>query len=45
MALAAPVWTFWIAPVLVLAAVGVCVATLAGYLRKVVAPKYPRPRS
>jgi hypothetical protein len=39
---AAPVWTFWIAPILTIAALGVVIAVVAAYLRKVVAPKYPR---
>jgi hypothetical protein len=40
--LAAQVWHFWIAPVIMLAAVGVVVATVIGYFRKVVRPRYPR---
>ncbi len=35
------VWTFWIAPVLVVATIGTLLALLAGYLVKGVAPKYP----
>ena len=38
----AKVWHYWIAPVIVVLAVLLVVATLIGYLRKVVAPKYPR---
>jgi hypothetical protein len=35
------VWHFWIAVPLVLGAVGFVVATIIGYLTKVVRPKYP----
>lgn len=37
----AVVWTFWIAPLLVAAVVLTLVALAAGYLVKVVMPKYP----
>lgn len=40
-ALAAVVWTFWIAPLLLAAVVLVLVALGVGYLVKVVLPKYP----
>ncbi len=39
--LVAVVWTFWVAPLLVGATVLVIVALVAGYLVKVVLPKYP----
>lgn len=35
------VWTFWIAPLLVAATILTILALLAGYLVKVVSPKYP----
>jgi hypothetical protein len=38
----APVWHFWIAVFLVIPAVLLVVATVIGYLVKVVAPRYPR---
>jgi hypothetical protein len=41
MLFAAPVWHFWIALPLVLGAVLFVVATIVGYLLKVVRPKYP----
>ncbi len=41
MLLAAKVWHFWIAVPLVAGAVLLVVATVAGYLRNVVAPRYP----
>ena len=41
---AAPVWHFWIAVALVIPTLLMIVATLVGYLVKVVAPKYPRSR-
>ena len=40
--LAAQVWHFWIAPAVVMLAVVLVIATLIGYLKKVVAPKYPK---
>ncbi len=39
--LAAVVWTFWIAPVLVVATVLALMGLVVGYLVKVVLPKYP----
>lgn len=39
--LVAVVWTFWIAPLLVAAVILTLVALGAGYLVKVVMPKYP----
>jgi hypothetical protein len=41
---AAPVWHFWIAVALVIPGVLLLLATIAGYLAKVVAPKYPKQR-
>jgi hypothetical protein len=38
----AVVWHFWISVALVLGAVVLVVATLVGYVRKVVMPRYPR---
>jgi len=40
--IAAQVWHFWIGPVVVGLAVLLILATLAGYLKKVVSPKYPK---
>ena len=40
--LAAEPWTYWIAPVITLAAVVGTIAVLIGYLVKVVAAKYPK---
>lgn len=40
--LASEVWHFWIAPFIVVAAIGLVVATIIGYLVKVVRPRYPR---
>lgn len=40
--LAAKVWHYWIAPVLVFGAVLAVVATIIGYFVKVVRPKHPR---
>jgi hypothetical protein len=37
-----PVWHFWIAVFLAVPAVLLVVATIIGYLVKVVAPRYPR---
>lgn len=37
----AVVWTFWIAVVLTASAVGLVLAVLVGYLKKVVAQRYP----
>lgn len=39
--LAAVVWTYWIAPLLVAVTVLVVIALLIGFLFKVVMPKYP----
>ncbi len=39
--LLAQVWYFWLAPVLFVGAVAFVVATIIGYLNKVVRPKYP----
>lgn len=45
MVLAAVVWHFWIGVALAIPAVLMVIATVIGYLTKVVAPKYPgRPR-
>jgi len=38
----APVWHFWIAVLLAIPALLLVVATVVGYLVKVVAPRYPR---
>jgi len=38
----AVLWHWWIAPVLVLGTIGLLVATVAGYLSKVTAPKYAK---
>ena len=44
--LAAKVWHYWISIPLVAAGILMVVATIIGYLKKVVAPQYPkRPRS
>ncbi len=40
--LAAKVWHFWIAPAVVALVVLMIIATIVGYLVKVVAPKYPK---
>jgi hypothetical protein len=40
--LAAKVWTFWIAAVLVLSAIGLLVSIGVMYVKKVVAPRYPK---
>jgi hypothetical protein len=40
--LAAQIWHYWIAPVIALAALGLVIATVVGYFRKVVRPRYPR---
>lgn len=40
--LAAKVWHYWIAPVLVGGAIIAVIATIIGYFVKVVRPKYPR---
>ena len=40
--LIAMIWTFWIAVPLAAGAVLFVLATIAGYLNKVVRPKYPR---
>jgi len=40
--LAAKVWHYWIAPILVIGAVLALVATIVGYFVKVQRPKYPR---
>jgi hypothetical protein len=39
--LGAVVWTYWIAPILVIATVLALLGLVAGYLVKVVMPKYP----
>jgi len=41
-ALAAQVWHFWLAVPLTLAGVGAVLAVVAGYVAKVVAPRYPK---
>lgn len=41
-ALAAQVWHFWIAVPLTIGAVLTVVALIAGYVAKVVAPRYPK---
>ena len=41
---AAPVWHFWIAVALIVPTILMIIATIAGYLVKVVAPKYSRQR-
>ena len=41
MTLAAPVWTFWLAVPLAAAAVLMCVAMIAGYLKNVSSTRYP----
>jgi hypothetical protein len=38
----APVWHFWIAVFLAIPAVLLVLATIVGYVVKVVAPKYPK---
>jgi len=40
--LAAKVWHFWIAPAVTALAVLLVIATIIGYLVKVVGPKYPK---
>jgi tetrahydromethanopterin S-methyltransferase subunit C len=40
--LAAQVWHFWIAPLIVAAALGLVIATIIGYVVKVIRPRYPR---
>lgn len=45
MLFAAKVWHYWIAVPLVAAALMMVVATVLGYLNKVVRPKYPPRRS
>ena len=40
--LAAQVWHFWIAPLIVAAAFGLVIATIIGYIVKVIRPRYPR---
>jgi hypothetical protein len=42
MLLAGKVWTYWISPFLVIGAVGLVVATVVGYLKKVQSLKYPK---
>jgi hypothetical protein len=39
---AAKVWSFWIAVVLVASAIGLVLATALMYVKKVVAPRYPK---
>ena len=36
------VWHFWLAPVLMVGALLILIATFVGYLRKVSAPRYPK---
>ena len=40
--LASQVWHYWIAPVVVALVVVMIIATIIGYLVKVVSPKYPK---
>jgi hypothetical protein len=40
--IAAKVWHFWIAVALVIPIILAIIATIVMYVRKVVAPKYPR---
>ena len=40
--LAAEVWHFWIAVLLFPVGIGMVLALVIGYVRKVVQPKYPR---
>ena len=40
--LAAKVWHYWIAPAVVALVVVMIIATIVGYLVKVVSPKYPK---
>ena len=40
--LASQVWHFWIAPAVVALTILAVIATIIGYLVKVVAPKYPK---
>jgi len=40
--LAAKVWTFWISVALTVAAIGLLIAVIVGYLYKVVMPRYPK---
>lgn len=40
--LAAKVWHYWIAPAVVALVVVMVIATIIGYLVKVVSPKYPK---
>ena len=42
--LAAQVWHYWIAVPLTVGVVAATVATVAGYLKKVQAPRYPNGR-
>ena len=39
--LLAQVWTFWIGVAVALGAIGFVLATIVGYITKVVRPKYP----
>lgn len=41
---ASPVWHYWIAVALTIPAILLILATIIGYLVKVVAPRYPRQR-
>ena len=40
--LAAPVWHYWIAVALAVPAIGLVIATIIGYVIKVVMPRYTR---
>ena len=39
---AAKVWSFWISLALVLSAIGLVIGTAVMYVKKVVAPRYPK---
>ncbi len=45
MLLAAKVWHYWLAVPIVVLVIVVMIATLVGYLNKVVRPKYPSRRA
>jgi hypothetical protein len=40
--IAAPVWHYWLGAVLALATVGMVIAIVVGFLRKVESPRYPK---
>jgi hypothetical protein len=42
MVLAAQVWVYWVALVLLVGAIVTVIALVAGYLVKVVSPQYPK---